>query len=92
METTIEIVRWAGLLLTLGLTAVILKEVALVIRTLSGIRRLAKRIRDAARGIARHVEPAEGASALAEPVERFRAAGARFAAAAAARSDRGGSP
>lgn len=82
METAVEIVRWGGLILALLLTGVLLKAAALVLRTLSDIRELAGWIRRAARGTAKHLEPSSRAAELAEPLERFRAAGSRFSSAA----------
>lgn len=82
METAIEVVRWSGLILSLLLTLVVLKEVAVVVGTLSGIRALAQRIRDAAVGMADHVEAAERLPEVEEPLGRLRTAGTDVTAAA----------
>jgi hypothetical protein len=64
----IEIAWWLGLFGALAATLVVLKEVALVLRALRDIRELAGMTREAAEGIARHVEPIQGLGALAGPV------------------------
>lgn len=57
MNTAILIVWWVGLVGALIATLLILKEVTLVIRTLTDIRQLATRTAAAARGVAEHVAP-----------------------------------
>jgi hypothetical protein len=54
MTTTIEIIWWIGLIGALPATLLILKEVALLLRELQQILKLAEFTRDAARQIARN--------------------------------------
>lgn len=81
MEAAIELIRWSGLILALLLTLVVLKEVAAVLRTLSDIRALAGRIRDAAVGMAENVRGADRLRGTEEPLARLRGAGADLASA-----------
>lgn len=77
MEIAIQVVWWIGLLGALILTLVILKQVAVLLRTLRGIHQLAELIRDAARGIATNLQPVPGLAGAAEPLGRaHEAAGA----------------
>jgi hypothetical protein len=69
METAILVVWWIGLLGALVATRVILKEVALVVRALRDINRLAEFTRDAARGVATNVEPASRLAGVGEPAD-----------------------
>lgn len=68
METAIEVIRWIGLVGAVCLTLVILKEVFLILRTLSNIRRLSERIHEASSGIAEHIAPGLRLAELKEPV------------------------
>jgi hypothetical protein len=52
MQTAIQVVWWIGLIGALIATLMILKEVALVLRVLGHIHRLAQLSRDAAQGVA----------------------------------------
>lgn len=88
MELIMEAVRWVGLAVALLLTLVVLKEVALVLRTLGDIRALAERIRDASRGLAANVETAEDLPALADSVDALEESGRSLRRAAAALADR----
>ena len=83
MDTAILVVWWVGLVGALLATVVILKEVAIVLRALADILRLAQITRDAARGVAANVAPASALGALAGSAEALRAAVARQAGAAA---------
>ena len=56
MTVAIQVVWWIGLVGALGATLVILKEVALVLRALRDIHRLAIITRRAARGVAANLE------------------------------------
>lgn len=72
METAILVVGWIGLLGALLLTLVILKQVSLLLRTLSGILKLAQRIRDASRGIAANLQPVPTLANAAPPALALR--------------------
>lgn len=76
MDTAILVIRWIGLGGALLFTLVILKEVALVLRTLAHIRSLAEAIRDAARGMRTHLEAGAGLTEVEEPLKRLRLASA----------------
>ena len=52
MQTAIQVVWWIGLIGAVIATLVILKEVALVLRVLGHIHRLAELTREAAQGVA----------------------------------------
>jgi hypothetical protein len=71
METAIQIVWWIGLVGALVATLAILKEVALVLRTLGDIHKLAGYTLEAAQGITKHLEPIPGLAGLGEPVQRL---------------------
>jgi hypothetical protein len=82
MELAIQIVWWIGLLLALLATLVILKQIAVVLRTLNHILELAVRTRDAARGLARGTEAIAGLDALPQPTQRLATAAAEVRSAA----------
>lgn len=84
METAIQVVWAIGLAGALVLTLVILKQVALLLRVLVGIHRLAALTRDAARGIATNLEPVPGLAMIADPLGRIHAASKGVAASASA--------
>ena len=84
METAIQTVWWIGLLGALVFTLVILKEVALLLRTLAGIHRLSELIRDAAEGIVTNLEPVPALAGLADPLTRTHEAAQGLAASAIA--------
>jgi hypothetical protein len=69
MDTAILVIWWVGLIVALGVTLVILKQVALVLGTLTGIHRLALITRDAARGMAVNMTATSTIPAL-EPTTR----------------------
>lgn len=52
METGIQVIWWVGLIVALLVTLVILKEVAVVLRTLKDIHQLSEHVHKAALGIA----------------------------------------
>lgn len=83
METAIQIVWWIGLLGALVATLVILKEVALVVRALRDIHRLAEFTRDAAHGVATNVAAASRLERVAEPAGTLQEATGSLAATAA---------
>jgi hypothetical protein len=86
-ETWVLIVWSIGLIGALPPTLVILKEVRLILGTLSDIRVLAERTAAAAQGVARHVEPIPGlAATLGEPEAMMRASH-RVSAASSALAD-----
>jgi hypothetical protein len=74
MTAPIAIIWWIGLIGALGATLTIVKEVALVLRTLGEIHRLAELTRGAARGIRANVEPLPRLAELSEPVRTLREA------------------
>lgn len=76
METAILVIWSIGLLVALGATVVILKQVTLVLRVLKGIHRLSIITRDAARGIARNVEMVPSLPSVEQPLHDFTAAAA----------------
>ncbi len=88
METAVQVVWWIGLVLALLATVVILKQVAVTLRTLRHIHELTKHIRTAARGLADHVGAASQLRGLQEPAVRLREATRATAAAADALSRR----
>ena len=63
-NTWVLVVWWIGLIGALIPTLIVIKEVFLILRVLSDIRRLADRTADAAHGIAAHVEPIPGLPAV----------------------------
>jgi hypothetical protein len=82
MEIAIQLVWWIGLVGALIPTLIILKEVALVLRTLGEIHRLARLTGEAAHGVARNVSVVPSLGALAEPLTELRnATGATVVAA-----------
>ncbi|GIV97354.1 MAG: hypothetical protein KatS3mg057_2011 [Herpetosiphonaceae bacterium] len=65
-------VMWSiGLIGALFATAIILKEVALVLRELKGIQRLAEAIREAAAGVEANLSAIAKLAQLEEPVRGF---------------------
>jgi hypothetical protein len=88
METAIQVIWWIGLVLALLATVVILKQVAVTLRTLRHIHELAQHIRTAAQGLADHLAAAPQLSELKEPAVRLREATRATAAAADALSRR----
>ena len=87
MDTAIQITWWIGLVGALVLTGVILKEVALLLRALADIARLAEIIREAARALAVNVEGSRHLTDVAHPAGELsaRALALREAAVLAAR-------
>ena len=83
MNRTIVVIWWTGLIGALITTLAILKQVALVLRALQDIDRLARRTRDAARGIAANVAVVPSLAGLAEPLSDLGAATGAMAASAA---------
>ena len=82
MEVAIQVVWWIGQIVALIRTLIILKEVALVLRTLSAIYRLAHLTRDAARGVASNVSVIPSLGGLQEPVGKLGQASASLVVAA----------
>jgi hypothetical protein len=80
METAIHVVWWIGLIGALVPTLIILKEAALVIRTLRQIHRLALLTRDAGRGLARHVAVGDALKDLQGPAGQLPPVAKRLAA------------
>ena len=83
MPRAIVLIWSIGLVGALVATLAILKQVALVLRTLQDIHALAVRTRDAARGIAANVRVIRGLGALEAPVRELREATVTLAAATA---------
>ena len=83
MPRAIVLIWSIGLVGALVATLAILKQVALVLRTLQEIHGLAVRTRDAARGIAANVRVVRGLGALEAPVRELREATVTLAAATA---------
>lgn len=71
METAIIVIWTIGLLVALIATVIILKQVAIVLRTLKGIHRLSIITRDAARGIERNVDAVPRLPSIDEPVRKL---------------------
>lgn len=71
METAIQIFWWIGLVVALGLTLVVLKQVVLLLRTLAAIDRLAEYTREAASGIAVNVDADENLTEVRQPLSRL---------------------
>ena len=71
MDSVVEIIWWIGLLGALIPTAIILKEVALIVRELGHILQLAQLTHRAAEGVAAHVQVVPRMGALAEPAEEL---------------------
>lgn len=78
METGVQLVWWIGLVLALGLTAVLLKLVFLVLRTLRDIQELAGWIARAAEGLAAAMARPRNHEEAAENAERLRLEAARL--------------
>lgn len=83
-QRPILVVWWTGLIGALIATMVILKEVALVLRALRDIYRLAGFIREAARGVNANVAATERLASTAGPARDLRDVTSALAAAAAA--------
>jgi hypothetical protein len=83
MTLAIQVVWWIGLVGALAATLVILKEVALVLRALRGIHRLAVITRRAARGVAVNLECVPRLAPLPERARPLVAAHAAVRAAGA---------
>ena len=83
MTVTIQVVWWIGLVGALGATLVVLKEVALVLRALRDIHRLAVITRRAARGVAANLECVPRLATLPERAQPLVAAHGAVRAAAA---------
>ena len=83
MNRTIVVVWWTGLIGALIATLAILKQVALVLRALQDIDRLARHTREAARGIAENVAVVPSLAGLAEPLGELGAATGAMAVSAA---------
>lgn len=82
MDTAIQVIWWIAIVVALIGTVVILKQVALILRTLSGIHRLSVRTLEAARGIARGVEAVPSLPALGESSRALRSSTSDIATAA----------
>lgn len=82
METAIQVVWWIGLAGALTATAVILKEVALIVRELRAIHKLAEITREAARGLADGVAAAPRLRGLDDPARSLSQAADALRAAA----------
>ena len=82
MEIAIQVIWWIGLIGALVPILIILKEVALVLRTLNDIYQLASITRDAARGVARNVSVIPSLGALQEPVSTLSQASGALAVSA----------
>lgn len=80
METALQVIWWIGLIVALGLTTALLKQVSLLLRVLRQIHLLSLYTRDAAAGLA------DGAAAL-EELETAGRAAADFAEATRALKD-----
>ncbi len=74
METALQIIWGIGLLGALVLTAVLLKQVSLLLRVLRQIHRLGVYTRDAADGLAARIEAAEALRDAGGPAAQFAAA------------------
>lgn len=83
MGRTIQVVWWVGLVGALAATVVAVKEIALVLRALRDIERLAVLTRDAARGVAANLAPLARLDELDGPVGEIRAGTGTLASAAA---------
>ncbi|HET8632114.1 MAG TPA: hypothetical protein VFL91_32205 [Thermomicrobiales bacterium] len=83
MGRTIPIVWWVGLVGALVATVVAVKEIALVLRALRDIERLAVLTRDAARGVAANLAPLRRLAEVDGPAGEIRAGTGTLAAAAA---------
>ena len=83
MPRVILLIWSIGLAGALVATLAILKQVALLLRTLQEIHALAVRTRDAARGITSNVRVIRGLNGLAAPVRELREATATLATATA---------
>lgn len=92
METAILVVWALGLLLALAATALVLKNVFLVVRALQDILHLATVTRDAARGVADNLSGVGQLRAADVPARRLRNAAADLAAGAGAIERRLGRP
>ena len=83
MRPAIFLVWLTGLVGALIATLVILKEVALVLRELKAIRRLAEFTREAAQGLATNASAASRLGSLEEPTRRLREGAGDLASAVA---------
>jgi uncharacterized membrane protein YcjF (UPF0283 family) len=83
MQTSIFVVWSIGLVGALVATLVILKEVALVLRELKAIHRLAEFTREAAQGLATNASAASRLAASEEPARRLREGAGALASASA---------
>lgn len=72
MDTAVQAVWWIGLVGALIATAVILKQVAVILMVLRGIHRLAERTREAAEGVARNVAAAPRLAGTTDPARGVR--------------------
>lgn len=84
METAIQVIWWLGLVLALGATLVILKQVFLVVGTLQDILHLAGVTRTAARGLAESLVQVRELPRIQEPAAAVREAAASLARSAGA--------
>lgn len=71
-SVTLQVLWWAGLAGALIATLVVLKQVALVIRTLRDIDSLARSTEEAAEGVAANTSAVSSLSGLEKPVEDLR--------------------
>jgi hypothetical protein len=92
METTILVLWAVGLVAALGLTAVVVKLLALVLRTLSDLKELAERTAVAADGLAATMSGSLGLEVAAGAAGEVRDSAAALAAAAAATRAAVGAP
>jgi hypothetical protein len=83
MRPALFIVWLTGLIGALIATLVILKEVALVLRELKAIHRLAEFTREAAQGLATNASAASRLATLDEPARKLRQGAGDLASAAA---------
>lgn len=71
METAIQVIWWIGLLGAIAATIVVLKQVALILRALSDIRRLAELTREAAEGASENLAGVDAVEAADAPARRL---------------------
>lgn len=83
MNTAIQVLWWIGLIVALGFTAVILKQVSLLVGTLRDIDVLAEHTRIAAEGAAENVRSDDALAGLPEPLANLASTMESLAGAAA---------
>lgn len=82
--TAVQVVWWIGLVVALGLTFVVVKQLVDLLRTLGHLRALAERAAAAAEGLADAVRRPSGLDAAAEAADGVQAGAAALEAAAEA--------